>query len=153
MGGAVNPPDIEWLDLDAVADVIITARGERLSRARSMWSADCPGEQMIEIRFHHPMVVRRLRVVATEPEASRTQEMTVWACLHCGERHREVLRQQFNFSPDGATEEIEDYVFEFDDVSALQLRIVPSVEGRPATAHVRELRVASAAYGGRGVMR
>jgi hypothetical protein len=73
--------------------------------------------------------------------------------LKRGERHREVLRQQFNFSPNGATEEIEEYVLELDDVSALQLRIVPSVDGRLAIAHVRELRVASAAYGAGGVLR
>jgi hypothetical protein len=151
-GGAANAPFVEWLDLDAVADVTITARGERLARVRSMWSADCPGEQMIEIRFHHPTAIRRLRVIATEAEASRTQEMTVWASLNRGERHREVLRQQFTFSPDGATEEIEEYVFDLDDVSALQLHIVPSVDGRLATAHIRELRVASAAYGAGGVL-
>lgn len=138
--------DVQWLDLDAVADVTITARGERLARAGSMWSADCPGEQMIEIRFHYPTAVRRLRVRSTETEVSRTQQMTVWACLHRGERHREVVRQQFNFSPDGATEEIEEYGLELDAVSAIQLRVVPSIDGCHATAHVSELRVASVSY-------
>ena len=138
--------DVRWLDLEAVANVTVTARGERLPRAGAMWSADCPGEQMIEVRFHRPTAVRRLRVRSIETEASRTQEMTVWACLHRGERHREVLRQQFNFSPGGATDEIEEYGLELDDVSAIQVRVVPSIDGCYATAHVSELRVASVSY-------
>ena len=136
-------PAVDWLNLDTCAALIITARGERLARARSLWSASCPGEQMIEIRFHHPTAVRRLRVVTTEAEQARTQEMTVWVSLHRGERHHHVLCQHFDFSPDGATEDVEEYALELEGVSAIQLRIVPSVDGRPATARVRELRVAS----------
>lgn len=136
-------PAVEWLDLETRASVTITARGERLARARSLWSAACPGEQMIEIRFHHPTPVRRLRVITTEAEQSRTQEMTVSVSLHRGERHHHVLRQQFNFSPDGATEDVEEYTLELEGVSVIQLRIVPSIDGRPATARVSELRVAA----------
>lgn len=134
---------VEWLDLDAVADVTVTARGERVTRAGSLWSAECLGEQTIELRFHEPMAVRRLTVITTEEEYSRTQEMTISVSQHRGERHREVLRQQFNFSPHGATKQVEEYALQLDDVSAIQLRIVPSVDGRAATARVTELRVAS----------
>jgi hypothetical protein len=137
-----NPSGLEWLDLDAVADVTVTARGERLARARSMWSADCPGEQMIEVRFHHPIDLRRVRVIAVEREQARTQEMTIWVSFHRGECHREVVRQQFNFSPNGAIEEVEDYNVQLDDVSSIHLRIVPSIDGRSAVARVSELRVA-----------
>jgi hypothetical protein len=135
--------DIQWLDLDAVADVTIVAGGRRVARLPRAWSADCPGEQIIEVRFHHPTPVRRLRVVSSEVEQARTQEMTIWASSHRGERHRELLRQQFNFSPNGATEEVEDYALQLDDVSAIQLRIVPSIDGRPAVARVSEMRIAS----------
>ena len=107
------------------------------------WSADCPGEQMIEIRFHHRIPVRRLRVVSSEVEESRTQEMTIWVSLRGGEQHREVLRQRFKFSPNGATEEIEECALQLEDVSRIQLRIVPRIDGQPAVARVSELRVAS----------
>lgn len=140
VNGDANP---EWLDLPAIAEVTVTARGERLARAPSSWSAECPGEQMIEVRFHHPTAVRRLKVVTTEAEQSRTQELTIWVSQHRGERHREVVRQQFNFSPHGATEQVETYAVQLDDVLAVQLRIVPSIDGRPATARVRDLRIAS----------
>jgi hypothetical protein len=98
---------------------------------------------MIEIRFHHRTPVRRLRVVSSEVKESRTQEMTVWVSLRGGERHLEVLRQQFNFSPNGATEEVENCTLQLEDVSTIQLRIVPSIDGRPVVARVSELRVAS----------
>ena len=135
--------EINWLDLDALADVTIVIGGRRVDRRLRMWSADSPGEQLIEIRFHHPTSVSRMRVVSSEIEQSRTQEMTISASLDRGERHREVLRQQFNFSPNGATEEVEEYALQLEDVSAIQLRIVPSIDGRPAVARVTELRVAS----------
>jgi hypothetical protein len=109
-GVGANTADVDWLDLDAVADVTISAQGKRLAGAHSRWSADCQGEQMIEIRFRQPIAVRRLRVISTEADQFRTQEMTVWACVHRGERHHDVVRQQFNFSPNGAAEEIEEYV-------------------------------------------
>ena len=135
--------DAQWLDLDVVADVAIVAGGLRVARVPGFWSAESPGEQMIEIRFHHRTRVRRLRVVSSEVKESRTQEMTIRVSLRGGERHREVLRQQFNFSPNGAREEVKEYALQLEDVSTIQLRIVPSIDGRPAVARVSELRVAS----------
>ena len=66
------------------------------------------------------------------------------ASLHCEEPPREVLRQEFNFSPHGATAQVEEYALQLEDVSTMHLRIVPSTDGRPASARVSELRVASA---------
>jgi hypothetical protein len=133
--------DDRWLDLDELADVTIIVDGERVARSPHGWAADCPGEQMIEIRFRHSTSVSRLRVVSWEVEQSRTQEMTIWACLRRGERHREVVRQRFNFSPGGATAQVEEYALHLTDVSALQVRIVPCIDGRRAVARVSELRV------------
>jgi hypothetical protein len=96
------------------------------------------------VQFREPTAVSRLKVVCSEHEQSRTQEMTVWASVHRGEEHHEVLRQQFNFSPDGATEEVEEYSLNLHAVSAIHLRIIPSVDGAPAVVRVNELRLASA---------
>lgn len=134
--------DDRWLDLEALANVTITAGGERVARSPHGWSADCPGEQMIEIRFRHSTSVSRLRVVSWEVDQSRTQEMTIWACLRRGEGHREVLHQRFTFRP-GATAQVEEYALQLTDVSALHVRIVPCIDGRRAVARVSELRVAA----------
>lgn len=141
-GRGEEASDVPWLDLDLVADIAIVAGGRRVVPAPGCWSAPDPGEQMIEIRFHRRTPLRRLRIVSSECNESRTQELTVWVSVRGGERHREVLRQQFNFSPDGATEEVEEYVLELEDVSRIQVRIVPSIDGRRAVARVSEVRVA-----------
>ena len=104
---------------------------------------DYPGEQMIEIRFHHRIPVRRLRVVSSDLAESRTQEMTIWVSLRGGEQHREVVRQQFNFSPSGATVQVEEYALQLEDVSTIQVRMVPRIDGRRAVARVSKLHVAS----------
>ena len=134
--------EVAWLDLDAVADVSIVADGRRIPRAAGAWSADYPGDQTIEIRFREPTSLACLRVVCSELEQSRTQEMTIWASLHRGEQHREVVRQQFTFSPDGATKEVETYALRLDGVSLVQVRIIPSIDGRRAVARVSELQLA-----------
>jgi hypothetical protein len=145
-GDAVRPKtaDVPWLDLAAIADVTVVVGGRRVERSRGEWTAESPGEQLIEVRFHHPTSVGRVRVVSWEFEQSRTQEVTIWASMHRGEQHREVVRQRFTFSASGLTEDVEEYALRLEGVSALQLRIVPSVDGRAAVARVREVRVAPA---------
>ena len=135
--------DIEWLDLDEVAVVTIVSGGRQMPRPSGIWSINAPGEQLIEIRFHEPTYVSHLRLVSSEIEQERTQEISVWASLNRGEQHRELLRQRFNFSPNGATEEIEEYAARLEDVSAIQLRVVPSIDGRRAVARVGGVWVAS----------
>ena len=135
--------DIEWLDLDEVAVVTIVSGGRQMPRPSGIWSINAPGEQLIEIRFHEPTYVSHLRLVSSEIEQERTQEITVWASLNRGEQHRELLRQQFNFSPNGATEEIEEYSPRLAAVSAIQLRVVPSIDGRKAVARIGGVWVAS----------
>lgn len=144
-GAPIPHSTIPWTDIRAVADVTITAGGRRVAPAPSMWTADTPGEQLIDVRFQQPTNVRRIRIVSSETERSRTQEMTIWASLLRGERHREVLRQQFNFSPRGATLQVEDYSLELNDVSSIQVRIVPSIDGSPAIACVTELQIETSA--------
>ena len=139
-----EPGGVKWLNLDKAASVTVVAGGRRMPRATGLWSAACTGEQVIEIRFRRPTSLRYLRVTSSESSCERTQEMTVWASLHRGEQHREVLRQQFNFSPRGAVTEIEQYALRLDDVSQLVLRITPSIEGASAVARVDDLRIAEA---------
>jgi hypothetical protein len=52
-----------------------------------------------------------------------------------------VVRQQWNFSPSGATREAEDYRVELTGVNVLALDVVPSIAGGPALASVAELRL------------
>jgi hypothetical protein len=109
--------------------------------APGSWSAEQPGEHTIEIRFHTPVTLRRLRIVLEESTLARTQELTVWATLHRGERHNELIRRMFTFSPTGMTRAVEDYLCEIENVSGVQIRVVPDIDGRPGQAQIRTLQL------------
>jgi len=55
---------------------------------------------------------------------------------------REIVRQQWNFSPPNAVRETEDYAAEIPGVKMLELVIVPDISGGAARASLRNLRLA-----------
>jgi hypothetical protein len=80
--------------------------------------------------------------VFQEDEQERTQEFVLRWSPDGGQSYREILRQQFNFSPPGATREVEDYTIDLDGVTALEVKIVPDINRGSARASLAELRVA-----------
>jgi hypothetical protein len=124
--------DSEWLELQDLADVEVTseADGYPVETAFNFgagpgWRAASPGIQRIRLVFDQPQSIRRLRLQFHEPEVARTQEFTVRWSGCPGESLKEVLRQQWNFSPDGSTVESEDYAVDLKEVSILELTIDP----------------------------
>ena len=77
-----------------------------------------------------------------EDEQERTQEFVLQWSPDGGQSYREIVRQQYNFSPPEAAREIEDYNVDLDAVTALELRIVPDISGGSARASLAQLRVA-----------
>jgi hypothetical protein len=59
-----------------------------------------------------------------------------------GRSFREVVRQQWNFSPRGATSQTEDHEVELPRVTVLEASIVPDTSGGAAIASLGEFRVA-----------
>jgi hypothetical protein len=55
---------------------------------------------------------------------------------------REVLRQQYNFSPPDAVRESEVYTVDLEGVRSLELSIVPDISGGDACASLASLRLA-----------
>jgi hypothetical protein len=55
---------------------------------------------------------------------------------------REIVRQQWNFSPPGTVRETEDYAVELPDVTVLELRILPDQSGGKACASLASFRLA-----------
>jgi len=51
------------------------------------------------------------------------------------------VRQQYHFSPSGATEEIEEFQVELEGVAALELTIIPNLSGG-SYASLAQLRLA-----------
>jgi hypothetical protein len=144
-----DPVRRDWLDVERVAHVEASSEEEAQpiedafsSTGQSGWRASEPGEQVIRVAFRQPTNLRRVRVVFSETTLDRTQEFTLLWSSHRGETHRQIVRQQFNFSPFGATQEVEEYEVELYGVTWLELRIVPDIQGGKAIASLAEFRIA-----------
>ena len=68
-----------------------------------------------------------------EPETERTQEYVLRWSPDSGQSFREIVRQQWNFSPQGTTNETEDHHVELPAVTMLELRIIPDISGGNAS--------------------
>ncbi len=138
-----------WLDLERLARVEITSEdvahpieAALIPGADSGWQAAQPGEQTIRLLFDEPLRLRRIHLAFREDRQERTQEFALRWSPDGGRSYREILRQQYNFSPPGAAREAEDYEIDLDAVTALELKIVPDISGGSARASLARLRVA-----------
>jgi len=105
------------------------------------WRAEEPGQQTVRLLFDEPQRVRHIRLLFQEDERQRTQEFVLRWSSDGGQSYREIVRQQYNFSPPGSTSECEDYDVNLDRVTALELAIVPDISGAPVCASLAELRL------------
>ncbi len=144
---ASSAPAGDWLPVEELASVEITSEDpatpiEAALRGEAPgWLAAEPGPQIIRLVFDRPQTLRRIRLVFVEPELARTQEVTLRWSPYGGRSFHEIVRQQWNFNPAGATREVEDYHVELSGVGVLSLDIVPSIAGGPARASLAELRL------------
>jgi hypothetical protein len=138
-----------WLDLEHLAQVEITSEdadypieSALISGIGSGWRAAQPGEQTIRLLFAEPLRLKRIHLVFSEGELERTQEFVLRWSPDGGQSYREIVRQQYNFSPPEAAPEVEDYDVDLDGVTALELRIMPNISGGGARASLTQLSVA-----------
>jgi hypothetical protein len=133
---ATDPgPEIEWLPLLDVASVEVTSEAPDHPIEHALeclnaggWRAAAPGDQRIRIVFDAPVPVRRIQLRFVETTVERTQEFALHWYDSEGER-RQIVRQQWNFSPAGSTTEAEDYRVNLEAVAQLELTIRPGLEG------------------------
>lgn len=102
------------------------------------------GPQIVRLLFDAPLAIRRIQLHFVDKVSERSQEFAVFAG-EVGELG-EVVRQQWNFSPHGTTEESEDYTVDLRDVTVLELRIDPDRSHDPKQsrhhASLQRLRLA-----------
>jgi len=145
---AATPIRDNWRDLERIARVEITSEDEAFpiehalgKTATTGWRAAGTGPQVIRLHFDEPLAIHRHFVDKT---AERSQEFAVFA--GSGTDLREVVRQQFTFSPGGSTEEIEDYIVALDGVTVMELKIDPDRSHDPkqsqSYASLQSLRLA-----------
>jgi hypothetical protein len=152
-GGQDAPtPAEEWLDLEQLARVEVTSEDLRYPIEDAFvpgrgpgWVAGGPGLQIVRLVFDKPHHIRRVWLHFAERAVGRTQEFVLRWGTADGQPTREVVRQQWVFSPNGSTHETEDYRVDLRDVTVLELAIKPDISGRDAEAlraSLAEMRVA-----------
>ena len=81
------------------------------------------------VEFDEPQTISRLVYEVEETMRDRTQEVRVEASNDGGRTYRQILVQEYNFSPRGATFQREEQRFDLRQVSRLRLTIVPNKSG------------------------
>ncbi|MBV5316686.1 MAG: hypothetical protein JZU50_02650 [Desulfobulbaceae bacterium] len=146
---AVSPIEQIWLDIDRLAQIEFSSENPAypienalLPATGSDWQAAEPGEQIIRLLFDAPIRLSRIRLVFNETQRVRTQEFVLRWSPDGGQSNQEVVRQQYNFSPPDSTREVEDYTVHLDQLTALELSIVPDISGGEARASLTSWQLA-----------
>jgi hypothetical protein len=137
------------IDVAAVATVLVTSESpehpvdyafdDRRGPGGSRWVAGGPGEQTLILAFDSPQAIRQVVLEVEEPEVSRTQELQLAISCDGGQTYRELLRQEYNFSPPSTTFEREDWAVSADAVTHLRLGIKPDKGDKPSRATLTSL--------------
>ena len=146
-GSSVVAP--QWLDVERHAEVEVTSEDAAHPiesafhlESAGAWRAAAAGAQTIRLRFGEPQRIERIHLLFEEREAARTQEFVLRWSADGGRTYHEIVRQQYTFSPQGTTREVEDYTVELAGVTAFELRIVPDISGGAARASLSEWAIA-----------
>jgi hypothetical protein len=138
-----------WLNLEAMAQVELTSEdpacpieGALLPNDLPGWRAAAPGTQSIRLLFHQPQQLRRILLRFEEPSDRRTQEFVLRWSGDGGRSSNDLVRQQYTFSPEGSTSEVEDLNVDLRSVTALELTIIPDQGREQAHACLAEWRLA-----------
>jgi hypothetical protein len=109
-----EPFDQAWLDMDRNVLVEVTSEEEAYPIESALlpdenencgWRAANPGTQIIRAIFDEPQTLRRICLVFEDTENTRTQEFVLRWSPGTGQSFREIVRQQWNFSPSGSIRE------------------------------------------------
>jgi hypothetical protein len=138
-----------WLDIGKIAVVEVTSEDRAFpieaafdAEDKRGWRASQGGEQMIRIVFDQPLPLHRIRLRFHEAEFERTQEFALRWWPASGGPAKEIVRQQWNFSPGGSTTEDEVYQVDLKAVSVLELALRPDLSRREAVASLAYLCLA-----------
>jgi hypothetical protein len=140
---------VEWIAIDQIETIAVSSEDpaapiENVFDVNNEigWRASEQGEQQIRITFREPIVLRRIQLEFVEHASERTQEFVIrWSAALDG-RREDIVRQRWNFSPQGSTREREEYSVNLDGVSLLELLIKPDISGPAGIATLSHFRMA-----------
>jgi hypothetical protein len=137
-----------WLDVGRAAVVEFTSEDKDcpvesafVSGGARGWRAATLGSQTIRLVFDQPQRLRCISLVFEEKETARTQEFVLRWSPDGGSSVKEIVRQQWNFSPPESTREVEEYRVELAGVTVLELVINPDIAGGVGRASLQNLRL------------
>jgi hypothetical protein len=133
-----------WLDVERAAIVEITSEDRNfpvesafVSKEAQGWRAAMAGTQTIRLIFDQPQRLKQISLVFEEKEIPRMHVLR-WSS-DGGGSFREIVRQQWNFSPPETIREVEQYQVELSNVTVLELTVVPNTSGGSARASLKSL--------------
>ena len=137
-----------WLNLDGAAVVEVTSEDNEHPVESALvpgetrgWRAAASGTQTVRLIFDEPQTLKRIALVFEEIQAQRTQAFVLRWSGDGGRSFREIVRQQWNFSPPNTIREVEEYRVELSDVTVLELVIVPDISRGAERASLKSLRL------------
>jgi hypothetical protein len=141
--------DERWIDMETAALVEVSSEEKDfpidsalLPGEAKSWRAATPGPQTVRLMFDEPQKLRRIVLVFEENDIQRTQEFVLRWSPDGRQPFKEIVRQQWNFSPPDSVREVEEYRVELTGATALELIITPEISGGTARASLKSFRVA-----------
>ena len=101
-----------------------------------------PQKKGIRLVFDQPQRLKRISLIFEENQVARTQEFVLRWSSDAGKSFREIVRQQWTFSPPQTVRETEKYQVELSDVTVLELIILPNISGGVTRASLKSWRLA-----------
>ena len=146
---AASDPMSGQIDVASVATLLVTSEDpehpidqafdDRRGPGTTRWVAGEPGEQVLILAFDAPHSIRRVVLEFEGRVVARTQELQLAVSGDGGRTIRELVRQEYNFSPPGTTFEREDWAVVAEGVTHLRLVIKPDKGSKPCRATITSL--------------
>jgi hypothetical protein len=142
--------ELNYLHLEHLAQVEISSESQEhtiesalIEGSETGWQAAYSGEQTIRLIFDQPQSIKHISLLFDEQEQSRTQEFILLWRMDNEDFFREILRQQYHFSPPHSAQETENYTVDLKQLKVLELRIIPDISGGEACAKLTRLRLSA----------
>ncbi len=141
-------PGTDWIDLLSLATGELSSEDPAFPIENALkpgetrgFRAGMPGLQSIRLTFDHPRPIRKIRLEFQEETTSRSQEFAL-TVTHADGSRREIIRQQWSFSPGGSITEVEEYLVHLDNVLSLEVTVDPGRHDKNVFVTLQTLRIA-----------
>ncbi|NDU80196.1 MAG: hypothetical protein G3I11_02440 [Ferrovum sp.] len=133
--GATILAPVNTIDIIHNAEVTVTSESENspldnivdgsIGPGSSQWVAGTIGLQALVFKFDTPQSIIRVIYEIQEQDVARTQEVCFEVSTDSGANFREILRQEYNFSPAGSTFQREELKLDLHQITDLKMIIKP----------------------------